>query len=292
MTYAAKRMAYAQTATRARLGWAPRGGGEGMEQPGQSEEPGLPRQVALLWGLRPATRRVRGSGLGVEAITQAAIRIADADGLAAVSMARVATELGSATMSLYRHVDSKDDLLQLMADAALGAPPELRGATWRDRLSAWAFAVLGVFRAHPWYREVPLVGPPVGPRNLEWFDRALGALEGSGLAEEDQVLVVLGLMPVVHGQARLAIDLSAGYAADPDAFGAGFARSLASVVDPARYPALSRVMAAGVFGPGGPGAAEVPPEGYDDFGPEFAFALGCYLDGVVAFVARGAHGRN
>ncbi|MGY1652517.1 TetR/AcrR family transcriptional regulator [Geodermatophilus sp. SYSU D01119] len=256
-----------------------------MEQP---DGPGLPRQVALLWGRRPPARR--GSALSIDAITAAAIRVADADGLAAVSMARVAAELGSAPMSLYRHVDSKDDLLQLMGDAALGSPPELAGATWRERLSSWAFAVLGVFRAHPWYREIPLVGPPIGPRNLEWFDRALGALEGSGLAEEDEVLVVLGLMPVVHGQARLSMDLSAGYAADPDAFGEGFARSLASVVDPARYPSLSRVMASGAFGPAG-GPEEVP-EGYDDFGPEFAFALGCYLDGVAAFIQRGGHGTN
>ena len=259
-----------------------------MEQPDAS---GLSPQVALLWGRRPAPRRGRAPGLSVEAITAAAIRIADAEGLPAVSMARVAGELGSATMSLYRHVDSKDDLLLLMSDAALEAPPELAGATWRERLSSWAFAVLAVIRGHPWYGEIPIAGPPVGPRNLEWFDRALGALADSGLDEGDKVLVVMGLMPVVHGQARLSIDLAAGYAADPEAFGEGFARSLASVVDPARYPALSRVMASGAFGPGPAGAGELP-EGYDDHGPEFAFALGCYLDGVAAFVERRAGGRN
>ena len=255
-----------------------------MEQP---EQPALPPQVALLWDLRPAPRRSRTAGLNVAAITAAAIRIADAEGLSGVSMARVAAELGSAPMSLYRHVDSKDDLLLLMADAALESPPELAGADWRERLTAWAFGVLATFRRHPWYREIPISGPPVGPRNLEWFDRALAALADTGLAEEDKVLVVMGLMPVVHGQARLSIDLGAGYAADPEAFGAGFGRALASVVDPARFPALSRVIASGVFGPGGPGGGEeMPPEGYDDFGPEFAFALSCYLDGVAGFIER------
>ncbi len=256
-----------------------------MEQP---EGAGLPPQVALLWGRRPATRRGRGPGLSVEAITRAAIRIADADGLAAVSMSRVAAELGSATMSLYRHVDSKDDLLQLMADAALEAPPEPTGADWRERLTSWAFGVLATFRRHPWYREIPITGPPIGPRNLAWFDRALGALADTPLTEEEKVLVVMGLMPVVHGQARLASDLAAGYAAHPEAFGAGFGRALASVVDPGRFPALSRVIAAGVFGRGDPAADEQPPEGYDDSGPEFAFALSCYLDGVAGFIERSA----
>ena len=63
------------------------------------------------------------------------------------------------------------------------------------------------------------------------------------------------------------------------------------MVDPARYPSLSRVIASGVFGPGGPGGPggeDTPPEGYDDFGAEFAFALSCYLDGVAAFIERAA----
>jgi AcrR family transcriptional regulator len=251
-----------------------------------TEQPELPPRVALLWGRRGPARRGRASGLGVEAITRAAIRVADAEGLAAVSMARVAAELGSAPMSLYRHVDSKDELLLLMSDAALEGAPELAGSDWRERLTAWAYAVLACFRRHPWYREIPISGPPVGPRNLEWFDRALGALADTGLPEGDKVLVVMGLTPVVHGQARLSIDLAAGYGADPAAFGAGFARALATVVDPARYPALSRVIASGVFGSPGQGGDDPPPEGYDDSGPEFAFALSCYLDGVAAFIER------
>ncbi|MGY1745853.1 TetR/AcrR family transcriptional regulator [Blastococcus sp. SYSU D00695] len=241
----------------------------------------LPPDVALLWGRRPAPRRGRAPGLTVEAITRAAIRVADAEGLAAVSMARVAAEVGSAPMSLYRYVASKDELLLLMSDVALDDPPAvLPGEDWRERLTAWAHAVLGMMRAHPWYREVPLTGPPVGPRNLAWFDRALGALRDVPLAEEDKVVVVTGLLPIVHGQARLAIDLAAGYRADPASFGAGYATSLAALVDPVGYPALSQVVAAGVFGAGGPGGAP-----YDDFAPEFAFALGCYFDGVAGFIA-------
>jgi AcrR family transcriptional regulator len=256
------------------------------------DAPELPREVALLWGRRPAGRRGRRPTLGVDEITAAAVRIADAEGLGAVSMARVAKELGNSTMALYRHVESKDELLLLMSDAALEPPPDLTWAgDWRAQLGAWAAAVLGMIRKHPWYREIPLTGPPIGPKNLAWFDSALGSLDGTDLDEEGKVAVVTGLLPLVHGQARLSIDLSAGFAEDPESFGAGYAAALAAVVDPIGFPALSRVLAAGVFGPGGPGAdRDAPAEGFDALDAEFRFALDCYFDGVEAFMARGATG--
>lgn len=244
-------------------------------------EPQLPSAVALLWGLRPAPRRGRVPGLSLDAITAAAVRVADAEGLAAVSMARVAAELGSAPMSLYRYVASKDELLLLMSDAALEEPPELAGESWREQLTAWAFAVLAVIRRHAWYRDIPVSGPPVGPRNLAWFDRALAALAGTGLPEGEKVLVISGLMPLVHGQARLAADLAAGYAASPESFDSAYGTALARVLDPVRFPALTRAVLGGAFDPP-PGTEEA---GFDDFDPEFAFALDCYLDGVERYIA-------
>jgi AcrR family transcriptional regulator len=253
-----------------------------------SAESELSDDVTLLWGLRTGARRGRKPSLTVDDITAAAVRIADAEGLAAVSMARVAKEVGNATMALYRHVRSKDELLLLMSDCALEEPPaEPAPGDWREQLTRWAHDVLGIIRQHRWYRDIPISGPPIGPRNLLWFDRALGALAGTGLAEADKVVVVTGLLPIVHGQARLSLDLAAGYEADPDSFGSRYAAGLAAVVDAQRYPALSRVIAAGVFGPGGPGGegGVVQSDGYDDFGAEFEFALRCYFDGVAAFIA-------
>jgi AcrR family transcriptional regulator len=249
----------------------------------------LPDDVALLWGLRAGPRRGRKASLTADDITLAAVRIADAEGLSGVSMARVAAELGNSTMALYRHVKSKDELLQLMSDSALEEPPpEPATGDWRQQLTTWAFDVLAIIRRHRWYRDIPISGPPVGPRNLQWFDRALGALADTGLAEADKVLVVTGLLPLVHGQARLSLDLAAGFEADPESFGARYAAGLAAVVDAQRFPALSRVIAAGVFGPGGSddGEGVLTGEGYDDFGAEFDFALTCYFDGVAAFIAR------
>src|ERR1041384_3688436 len=114
-------------------------------------------------------------------ITRAAIAVADAEGLAAVSMARVAKEMGNATMALYRHVKSKDELLALMWDAAMEEPPPLPDGEWRDRLGVWARALLRAIRRRPGFLRIPISGPPVGPGNLAWLDSALTALGGTPL---------------------------------------------------------------------------------------------------------------
>src|SRR5687767_15794759 len=88
------------------------------------EEP-LPRSLEVLWRRENRRRGAAKQALSLERIVAAAIEIADTEGLAGLSMARVAEKLGCATMSLYRHVPSKDDLLVFMMDAAPGEPPEL-----------------------------------------------------------------------------------------------------------------------------------------------------------------------
>ena len=249
-----------------------------------SEDVDLPDDIALLWGRRPAPRRGRRPSLSLGEITAAAVRVADAEGLGAVSMARVAAELGSATMALYRYVASKDELLLLMSDAALEEPPaEPLAGEWRERVATWAREVLTVLRRHPWYRDVPIKGPPAGPCNLAWLDRGLAALEGLDIDEADKLLIYLGVLPLVHGQMRLSTDLQAGFAEDPEAFGARYGRVLAAIVDPVRMPALGRAVAAGVFGP--PDGDPVDTGGAEAMEAEFEFALSCYLDGVEAFVS-------
>jgi AcrR family transcriptional regulator len=242
-----------------------------------TDEIELPAEVTLLWGLRETARRGRKPSLTVADITRAAVEVADAEGLAAVSMTRVAAQLGNATMALYRYVKSKDELLLLMSDAALDGPPDLPdGVDWRTGLTLWARGVLKVLRRHPWTAQIPISGPPVGPNNLWWFDRALHALGDTGLDEEDKVGVVMGLLTFVHGELRLSIDLSKGYAENPEAFGRQYGMALAQVVDAQRFPALSKVIAAGVF------EGEVP---YDEEA-EGEFGMGLYLDGVAAFIER------
>src|SRR5919198_4883542 len=103
-------------------------------------EPGasLPPGVATAWGVRTPPTKGPKPGLSLDRIVAAAVAVADADGLGAVSMHRVAQELGSSAMSLYRHVSSKEELLDLMVDAAFGTPPSASGEDWRAGLARWA----------------------------------------------------------------------------------------------------------------------------------------------------------
>src|ERR1700712_3481813 len=110
-------------------------------------EDALPRAVALSWGVAEHPQRGPKREMSVERIVDTAIELADAEGLGAVSMSRIASELGFTTMSLYRYVTSKDDVLALMQDAVceLPIPPDgaLAGAgreehDWREGLRRWS----------------------------------------------------------------------------------------------------------------------------------------------------------
>jgi AcrR family transcriptional regulator len=242
------------------------------------EDNELPADVAAMWRLREAPRRGPKPSLTLDEIVGAAIAIADAEDLAAVSMARVAERLGNSTMALYRHVKSKDELLVIMSDAALERPdPMPEGVDWRTGLTFWADGVLTAIRRHKWYAKLPISGPPAGPNNLAWFDSALGVLAQTGLPEEAKVGVVMGLITYVQGEIRMAFDLAAGYVDNPDAF-QRFGATLRRVADPRVYPAVARTVEAGVFDE--VGSFE------EDNETDFDFGLQLYLDGVAAFIDR------
>src|SRR5699024_7957447 len=117
---------------------------------------GLPRAVMIAWGIEEAPQRGPSRGLSHERIVAAGIEIADAEGLGAVTMAAVAKALGFTTMSLYRYVSSKDELLMLMQDAAVKLPEgDTLPPRWQDRLRAWADLVRDAYRSHPWALEIP-----------------------------------------------------------------------------------------------------------------------------------------
>jgi AcrR family transcriptional regulator len=122
----------------------------------------------------PGTRRAR---LTRDDIAGAALRIADAEGIEAVSMRRVAATLGVGTMSLYHYVQTKDELLDLMTDAMMGealVPDEELPADWRAALETIARRSLETFRRHPWAINEPLTTP--GPNGMRHFDQSLAAV--------------------------------------------------------------------------------------------------------------------
>src|SRR6478735_6678105 len=114
------------------------------------DEPELPRGIALAWGVAANPQRGPKREMSVERIVEAAVEIADADGLGAVSMAAVAARLGYTPMSLYRYVSAKDDLVLLMQEEATGLPSDSirEQEGWRSRLEELYRAQVLVYLRH------------------------------------------------------------------------------------------------------------------------------------------------
>jgi AcrR family transcriptional regulator len=237
---------------------------------GQPLSPG----IAAAWGVKPPPAKGPKPGLALERIVAAAVAIADAEGLAAVSMNRVAKELRTGAMSLYRYVESKHELLALMIDAAIGeVPPTPPGGDWRARLEHWAWATVRSMRAHPWAANAPVAGPPLAPHAVAWFEDALAALAGTGLTEAEKPSVVLMLSGYVSNHVTVMNQVAESFLRDGDAAMRGYADTLRALTDAERFPALRAVLDAGVFD------RADPPDG------EFAFGLQRILDGIAALIA-------
>ena len=250
---------------------------------------GLPASIQAAWGVRERPARGPRPALSLDRIVAAAVKVAAADGMGAVSMSRVAAELGVSTMSLYRYVAAKDELLALMVDAAFESPPEpAPGEGWRESLERWARAELAVYRRHPWVLRVPIGGPPTTPNQVAWLERGLACLAGSGLREEEKLSVILLLTGYDRTQATLEADIAAAMAAG--VAGAqpmtSYGRTLARLTDPERFPALHAAIAAG--------ALDAPEGeiGEDDMDIEFTFGLERVLDGIETLIENRRTGRG
>ena len=162
----------------------PRGPRTGRNSPPGS---GVWRGVELLWEMdgraEPASRR--GTALDREQIVRAAIHLADAEGLEAVTMRRVAQQLNTGAMSLYRHVPDKDALVSMMIETVLGdalaeQPPPSEG--WRDSLRAIAQSTWRLSRRHRWYPEASIAYPPLTPNGVAGLEHALSVFDAYGLS--------------------------------------------------------------------------------------------------------------
>lgn len=237
-------------------------------------EPPIPPSLAAAWGLRERPSRGPKPSLSLAAIVEAGVRVASSEGLAAVSMARIAQELGASTMSLYRYVAAKEELLTLMVDAALGPPPPPQPhEDWREGLSRWTCGYHGRLSAHPWAVRVPISGAPATPNQVAWMERALWVMRDTGLSEEDKASVLLLLSGYVRNEATLTVELIAAGFMNDEAM-RGYSRLLAKLTDPDRFPAIHALLSAGVFD------RADPPE------KEFRFGLERILAGVEALIPR------
>lgn len=258
-------------------------------EPGRTGGGDPARTIELLWRgesgpapVRPGPRR----GLSVDAVVAAAVAVADAGGMPALTMRAVAARLGVRAMSVYTYVPGKAELLDLMVDAVHAeAPSPPAGDDWRARIAAVAHANRDLLRRHPWLAEVSTARPVLGPGSIAKYERELGALDGIGLddVEMDAALTLV----LEHARVAALAERDAAAAQDESGRSPGEwwrerAPLLAARVTAARYPLATRVGTAA-------GAAQ---DAAHDAGRAFAFGLERILDGLGVLIARRASGRG
>ncbi|TWD73243.1 TetR family transcriptional regulator [Kribbella amoyensis] len=163
----------------------------------------LPPGLALSWGVYPVQRRGPKPALSVERIVATGIEFGDSQGFEAISLQKIAAQLGVSTNAMYRYLSSKEELLVLVRDAAWGPPPVLPGTGWRIDATAWVHAQLDRYAERPWLLDVPIRGAPVTPNLLGWAEAMLQGLDGTGLNHHDNLGCVLLLDGFVRSHATL-----------------------------------------------------------------------------------------
>jgi DNA-binding transcriptional regulator YhcF (GntR family) len=235
-----------------------------------SAVPGIGTVVAQ--DSKPAVRRPRRTrDMGV---VRVAMDIADREGLAEVSMRRIANELGMATMSLYRHVPGKEELMLLMVDAVMAdlAFPETSGDIRAD-LATQAREMWAMFRRHPWMASALSVSrPQLVPSGMRLTDRSVGRLRAAGLSIMDSMFVHIILISHVRGIAT-AIELEAEAARE-------------SGISVDEYMEANREAFEAIAGDSMPNLTEMATSDMElDLDTLFEFGLQRLLDGIDQFIA-------
>jgi AcrR family transcriptional regulator len=241
----------------------------------------LRRSLELLWRRPEPGRRGPKPRLSTDEVVGAAIRLADASGVEALSMRKVAEAVGVSPMSLYTYVPSKAELLDLMVDRALGeaADPDDSVGGWRARLAFIARERWALTERHPWLLDLALHRPPLGPNVMQKAEQVLRVFEGMGLEAEEMGLAADALQNYVTGAlhaARAAREAERRTGMTDEQWLASIGELLKGRLDAGAYPVVRRL------GEGGGGRAR------GDAAGRFAFGLERVLDGLEAFIrARG-----
>jgi len=234
-----------------------------------SDDEALPRYLQQLWGIDTGRRRGPKPSLAIEDIGLAAVEVADRDGIETVSMKSMAAILGISTMSIYRYLESKEELVSLMLHVAYGRPElaPMPDADWRARLRQWADALAARLIEHPWIVTVPLASPPLEPNVLRWTEAGLQVLSTSTLAPEQQFSALLVVDGFVRSQVSLSLQLgTVGAGRKPDRRVADYPRRIAALVDAETFPILA-------------GSGQTPPS--EDFhGDQYGFGMNVILSGL------------
>lgn len=236
----------------------------------------LRRRSQLLWEDRTRATRGPKATLTPDDVVQAAMEIADDDGLSAVTMQAVSARVGFTTMAVYRYFPSKETLLDAIVDAAFGRPPRpsVPRATWRAEVTAWATAKRDMLCARPWLAEMPFVAAPHGPNWLLWLEALAEPFSDIGLSPAD----IGQMISVIDGYARGASDTSVSLArararGTSDAeWAAAVGADLGRAIGDRRFPKFAALLTA---------PADGKPRTMEE---SFAFGLQLVLDGIESYV--------
>jgi AcrR family transcriptional regulator len=251
------------------------------------------RSMALLWSKCEAPKRGPKPALTVDEIVAAAVELADAEGLAALSMRKVADRLGRSPMALYTYVPSKAELLDVMLDTVLGELPREypAGDGWRAAAEASARTGWAFYERHPWVLQISGSRALLGPHELDAYEAQVRIFDGLGLEALEVVRITAVVADFVRGAAKAVHD--ARHA--PRATGLSddewwLARSalLDEMVEPEvwgdRWPTLSRLGEQQAFDQPDRAPEDDTPYTVRDALDSFEFGLRLLLDGVERFV--------
>ncbi|KGN33696.1 TetR family transcriptional regulator [Knoellia sinensis KCTC 19936] len=242
------------------------------------------RTLALLWGDASAAPRRKGPGrsVTVEQVVDAALSLADEEGLAAVTMRAVAERVGVSAMSVYTYVPGKAELLDLMVDTLYRRMPRpaWRRSGWRPRLTKVAEANRQLLTVHPWLTEVAALSrPPLGPGVMDKYEHELAAFDDTGLSDVDTDAALTYLLGFVQSHVRSAHDAqraTTDTAMSDEQWWASNQPLLERALDPAHYPRAARIGSAAGEAQGSAWSADAA----------WNFGLCCTLDGLAARIER------
>lgn len=236
----------------------------------RTSEPPLPPGLALVWGFPPPARRGPKPTYTVAEIVAAAVALADEDGVAGLSLPKIARRLDLTPNALYRYVNSKDELMLLLMDAGTGPPPDLPQG-WRPGAAAWVRALIDRYRTRPWLTDMPVRGAPVTPNLLGWLESLLHALAETGLRPGDQLSCAILLDSYARSAATLAHDLATSDATPVQS--AEVTAFLYPLLADRGYPLIAEMLMGGEY-------ADSPVD------PDLEFGLTRTLDGIEQLVTR------
>ncbi|MTE16635.1 TetR/AcrR family transcriptional regulator [Nocardia aurantiaca] len=239
------------------------------------------RTLELLWREPGSGGSTRGpkQRTTLDAVIAAALEIADAEGLDALTMRSVAAKLGITPMATYTYVPGKAELLDLMLDTVYQRMPrhDLSGMPWRERVSMIAAENRALLTEHPWVAYLPTTRPPLGPGVAAKYDHELRAFDGLGLDDLDMDSALTYVLGFVTSTAQLAIDTARAAAESGQSDNDWWERAaplLARVFDADRYPLAARIGA----------VAGQAHEGAYSADHAYEFGLARVLDGLAVWI--------